>query len=60
MGIHLTRYRVMAYGLSAFYGGIAGALLATLLGYITPDGFGLFETIKVLTHTRIPVLVHRS
>jgi len=25
MGIHLTRYRVMAYGLSAFYGGIAGA-----------------------------------
>lgn len=49
MGIHLTLYRIMAYGLSAFYGGIAGALLATLLGYITPDGFGLFETIKVLT-----------
>ena len=49
MGVHLTRYRILAYGLSAFYGGIAGALLATLLGYITPDGFGLFETIKVLT-----------
>ena len=49
MGIHLTRYRMLAYGLSAFYGGIAGALLATLLGHITPDGFGIFETIRVLT-----------
>jgi branched-chain amino acid transport system permease protein len=49
MGVNLTRYRVMAYGLSAFYGGIAGALLGTLLGHITPEGFGLFETIKVLT-----------
>lgn len=49
MGVALTRYRILAYGVSAFYGGIAGALLATLLGHITPDGFGLFETIKVLT-----------
>ncbi len=49
MGIHLTRYRMLAYGLSAFYGGIAGALLATLLGHITPEGFGIFETIRVLT-----------
>jgi branched-chain amino acid transport system permease protein len=49
MGVHLTRYRVLAYGLSAFYGGIAGALLATLLGHITPDGFGIFETLRVLT-----------
>jgi branched-chain amino acid transport system permease protein len=49
MGVHLTRYRLLAYGLSAFYGGIAGALLATLLGHITPEGFGIFETIRVLT-----------
>lgn len=49
MGVHLTRYRLMAYGMSAFYGGIAGGLLATLLGHVTPEGFGLFETIRVLT-----------
>ncbi|MFI4996114.1 MAG: branched-chain amino acid ABC transporter permease [Hyphomicrobiales bacterium] len=49
MGIDLTRYRVLAYAVSAFYGGIAGGLLAMLLSYITPDGFGLVETLKVLT-----------
>lgn len=48
MGINLTRTRLTAYGLSAFYGGLSGGLLAMLLSYITPDGFTLFETIKVL------------
>ena len=49
MGVNLTRHRVLAYGMSAFYGGIAGGLLAMLLSYITPEGFGLLETLKVLT-----------
>lgn len=49
MGVPLTGYRLLAYGLSAFYGGVAGALLATLLGHVTPDGFGIFETLRVLT-----------
>jgi branched-chain amino acid transport system permease protein len=49
MGVNLVRYRLMAYGLSAFYGGVAGGLLATLLGHVTPEGFGISETIKVLT-----------
>ena len=49
MGVNLTRHRILAYGISAFYGGIAGGLLAMLLSYITPEGFGLVETLKVLT-----------
>ena len=49
MGVNLTLHRVLAYGMSAFYGGIAGGLLAMLLSYITPEGFGLGETLKVLT-----------
>ena len=48
MGVNLTRTRLVAYAVSAFYGGLAGGLLAMLLSYITPDGFTLFETIKVL------------
>lgn len=48
MGVDLTRHRITAYAISAFYGGVAGGLLATLLSYITPEGFGIFETIKVL------------
>ena len=49
MGVDLIRYRVTAYGLSAVYGGTAGGLLAIILTYITPEGFGLGETLKVLT-----------
>ena len=49
MGVNLTRHRVLAYGISAFYGGIAGGLLSMLLSYITPEGFGMVETLKVLT-----------
>jgi branched-chain amino acid transport system permease protein len=48
MGINLTRTRLIAYAVSSFYGGMAGGLLALLLSYITPDGFTMFETIKVL------------
>ena len=49
MGVNLTRHRIMAYGLSAFYDGIAGGLMAVLISYITPDQFGFLETLKVLT-----------
>jgi branched-chain amino acid transport system permease protein len=49
MGINLTRTRLTAYAISAFYGGFAGGLLAILLSYITPEGFTIFETIKVLS-----------
>jgi branched-chain amino acid transport system permease protein len=48
MGIDLVRYRLTAYAVSAFYGGVAGGLMATLVSHITPEAFGLFETIKVL------------
>ncbi len=40
----------MAYGLSAFYDGVAGGLMAVLLSYITPGQFwSCGETLKVLT-----------
>lgn len=48
LGIDLVRIRLTAYAVSAFYGGMAGGLLAMLLSYITPEGFTIFETIKVL------------
>lgn len=48
LGIDLVRTRLTAYAISAFYGGMAGGLLAMLLSYITPEGFTIFETIKVL------------
>jgi len=49
MGVNLARSRVTAYAISAWYGGIAGGLFGGLTSHITPQGFGLFETIRVLT-----------
>lgn len=44
-GINVARTKTIAFGLSAFYAGIGGALLALTLHYIAPNGFGLIQTI---------------
>ena len=39
MGIDVTRYRVMAFGISAFYTAFAGALYAHFVRFISPETF---------------------
>ena len=39
MGIDVTRYRVMAFGISAFYTAFAGALYAHFIRFISPETF---------------------
>jgi len=41
MGIDLTRYKVIAFAISSFYAGIAGALLFTVTGFLEPSSFNL-------------------
>ncbi|MFC1822232.1 branched-chain amino acid ABC transporter permease [Thermodesulfobacteriota bacterium] len=45
MGIKLSKYKVVAFGLSAFYAGIAGCLYAQLLTFIGPENFTLHDAI---------------
>jgi branched-chain amino acid transport system permease protein len=45
LGIDLLTYKAMAFALSSFYAGAAGALYSGLLGYISPEGFDLFQMI---------------
>ena len=45
LGIDLLRYKALAFALSGFYAGVAGALYTPLLGYISPEGFDLFQMI---------------
>ena len=49
MGIPTMRLKILAFMLSAVYGGIAGALLAHYQGYIEPLSFGFAESTKILT-----------
>lgn len=47
-GIHLAYYKTLAFALSAAFTGLAGGLYGALLGYITPESFGLLLSIKFL------------
>lgn len=48
MGINLFRVKMIAFAVSSAYAGVAGALLATVSGYIEPSGFGLLMSIQFL------------
>jgi branched-chain amino acid transport system permease protein len=49
MGIPTMRLKILAFILSAVYGGVAGSLLAHYQGYIEPSSFGFAESTKILT-----------
>ncbi len=47
MGIHLARYKTVAFCLSAAITGLAGALYAHKLQFISPEQFGLILSIEL-------------
>lgn len=46
-GVNTTRYKVLAFIISAFFSGMAGAFYAYFIGTIHPLGFSAFESILV-------------
>ncbi len=48
MGVNLTLYKTLAFAVSAFYAGIAGGLMAFLLGFISPNSFNFILSIYFL------------
>jgi branched-chain amino acid transport system permease protein len=48
MGINLTRYRTMSFGVSSFYAGVAGALYAHYLGFVSVEGIDILFSIQFL------------
>ena len=49
MGVNNTRFKVMAFAISAFYTGFGGALYAHLIGFISPETFDSDQSIRFLT-----------
>lgn len=47
-GIDLTRMKVLAFSIGAFFGGIGGAVFAHQIGFIHPDNFMLLTSITIL------------
>jgi len=48
IGIHVARYKVIAFALSAFYTAVAGGLYANLVRYINPESFDVNMSIMFL------------
>jgi branched-chain amino acid transport system permease protein len=38
-GVHLPTYKTLAFGVSAFYAGVAGSLFAITVAYVNPDTY---------------------
>jgi len=47
-GIKTTYYKVLAFAVSAFFAGVAGALFAGNLGFLNPETFGFMQSIDIL------------
>ncbi len=45
LGVDLLTYKALAFALSGFYAGTAGALYCAVLNYVSPEGFDLFQMI---------------
>jgi branched-chain amino acid transport system permease protein len=48
MGVEPTKHKLIAFGVSSFYAGIAGAMLATITGFIEPGTYNLFLSVEFL------------
>jgi branched-chain amino acid transport system permease protein len=48
LGVNPVHYKTLAFSLSAFYGGIGGGFSAVLTTFLSPDAFGIIESIYFL------------
>ena len=48
MGIDITRYKALTFGVSAAYTGVAGAMSALAIAFVAPDAFNVFLSITFL------------
>lgn len=48
MGVHNALYKSLAFGVSAMYTGVAGALGAIAVQFVAPDSFSIFLSIALL------------
>lgn len=47
-GVDEFRYKTIAFALSSFFAGVAGALMASTVGRTIPEAFGLFLSVEII------------
>src|ERR1700691_5561566 len=53
MGINTARYKTLAFGISTLFTGVAGALSAIVIGYVSPEGYSLFLSVSFLVGSAV-------
>ena len=48
-GLNLTNYKLLAFAIGAFFGGIAGGVYAAMINFIAPENFGYSLSIIVIS-----------
>ncbi|HXV70184.1 MAG TPA: branched-chain amino acid ABC transporter permease [Acidimicrobiia bacterium] len=48
MGVNEAKYKLIAFGISSFYAGIGGALLASFVGRMIPEQWNLFLSVEII------------
>jgi branched-chain amino acid transport system permease protein len=48
MGVDTTRYKILAFTIGAFWGGVAGGLFAHFIGYIHTNSFTFLKSIELV------------
>jgi branched-chain amino acid transport system permease protein len=48
-GMNIARYKLLAFAIGAFFGGISGGLYAAMINFIAPENFGYALSILVIS-----------
>lgn len=48
LGINLTKYKIYAFAIGFFFGGVAGGFYSFSLGVVAPEEFNLFVSIEII------------
>ena len=48
MGIHTRNLKLLAFGMGAVFGGVAGAMFASFQGFVSPESFRLEESVIIV------------
>lgn len=58
MGINVRNMKLLAFSIGASFGGLAGVLFASFQGFVSPESFGLMESIAILAMVVLGGLGH--
>ena len=49
MGINTRNVKLLAFAMGASFGGVSGSMFASMQGFVSPESFGLVESMSILS-----------